>query len=136
MHACVRICANSIVRTGSNATAIGAGAAFTGALLSNGEIFCWGDNSFGQLGIGNTEDVGSAPDEMGLYLAPANLSGGLLRIAVLNVFVRDGQGVQGSGVRSNEWVCEGDAMTGRGAKSLKTDSSGAAIGFIFCAALK
>src|SRR5699024_1338403 len=35
-------------------TAIACGASHSVALTSNGEAFAWGNNSFGQLGIGNS----------------------------------------------------------------------------------
>ncbi len=39
---------------GVSATAVAAGAAHSAALGSNGAVYTWGNNSFGQLGIGNT----------------------------------------------------------------------------------
>ncbi len=40
----------------------GAGAHFC-VLSRAGSVFCWGDNSIGQLGAGNTENIGDSPDE-------------------------------------------------------------------------
>jgi len=36
------------------------------ALSLSGEVWCWGDNSAGQLGQGHTDPVGGAPRVVGL----------------------------------------------------------------------
>jgi alpha-tubulin suppressor-like RCC1 family protein len=48
------------VDLGAGRTAIGisAGEGFTCALLDNGTVRCWGTNNFGDLGYGNTTDIG------------------------------------------------------------------------------
>lgn len=51
--------------TGRTAVAIGAGGAYTCAVLDHGELKCWGENGHGQLGVGDTADRGDAPGEMG-----------------------------------------------------------------------
>ena len=48
-------------------TALGGSGSYHGtcALLDNRSVKCWGDNSVGQLGIGNTSSMGDAAGEMG-----------------------------------------------------------------------
>ncbi len=40
--------------SGLSASAIAAGDVHTCAIVLDGGVMCWGDNQFGQLGIGNT----------------------------------------------------------------------------------
>ena len=53
------------------ATAIAAAGARTCALLDSGAVRCWGQNTFGQLGIGNTRNIGN--DETPASVKPINL---------------------------------------------------------------
>lgn len=51
----------SLVRLGEacpSAVALAAGGDVTCAVLEGGELQCWGDNAYGQLGLGHTERVG------------------------------------------------------------------------------
>lgn len=59
---------------GRTATAISAGGAHTCAILDNGSVLCWGYGAQGQLGHGNTRDVGDrqAPGSIG----PVDLGAG------------------------------------------------------------
>jgi len=45
----------------------------TAIITESQDLFMWGKNAEGQLGIGNTEDIGDEPNEMGEYLQPVNL---------------------------------------------------------------
>jgi alpha-tubulin suppressor-like RCC1 family protein len=49
------------VDVGGSVMEIAAGGNHTCALLTNGHVRCWGDNAVGQLGYGNTSDVGLGP---------------------------------------------------------------------------
>ena len=50
--------------TGRTATAIAAGYFHTCAKLDNGDLKCWGYNSYGVLGIGSTTNIGDSSGEM------------------------------------------------------------------------
>ncbi len=54
---------------------VDAGDDYTCAIIDSGDIACWGLNSDGQLGIGSTETVGTAPGHMGAALPRVDLGG-------------------------------------------------------------
>ena len=71
--------------TGRTSTVLAAGQAHTCAVLDDGTAKCWGDNSAGQLGQGDTAtmpDIGDAPGEMGDTLPPIELGTGLAALIV------------------------------------------------------
>ena len=51
--------------TGRHATMIEAGKSHTCAVMDNDDLICWGDNSKGQLGLGDTDHRGDATGEIG-----------------------------------------------------------------------
>ncbi|MBI3977919.1 MAG: hypothetical protein HY331_07015, partial [Chloroflexi bacterium] len=59
--------------TGRTGTAIAGGGEYTCAILDNGQVKCWGYNTYGQLGLGNTDNRGDAADEMGDKLPAVDL---------------------------------------------------------------
>lgn len=59
--------------------ALALGNGFSCALGSNGIVKCWGDNQYGQLGQGDTENRGDNSGELGAKLLPVSL--GAKRIA-------------------------------------------------------
>jgi len=68
--------------TGRKARAIAAGAYHTCALLDNGAVKCWGMNANGELGVGDGENRGDLPGEMGDALPAVNLGTGRTARAV------------------------------------------------------
>ena len=70
--------------TGRTATAVTVGALHTCARLDNGSVKCWGDNRLyaGQLGLGDTEDRGDGPGEMGDSLPAVSLGTGRTSAAI------------------------------------------------------
>jgi alpha-tubulin suppressor-like RCC1 family protein len=61
------------VNVGGAATRVVTGCHFACALLASGEVRCWGDNFFGQLGYGNTTNIGD--DEVPSSVTPVNVGG-------------------------------------------------------------
>ncbi|MCB1017084.1 MAG: carboxypeptidase regulatory-like domain-containing protein [Acidimicrobiales bacterium] len=68
--------------TGRTATALTAGRDHTCALLDDGSVKCWGENEFGQLGLGDTADRGDQAGEMGDALPAVALGTGRTALAV------------------------------------------------------
>ena len=67
--------------TNRKAIQISAGNASVCAILNNGSLKCWGENSHGQLGRGDTTYAGSVPGEMGDNLKPIKLGTAKSRLA-------------------------------------------------------
>ena len=55
---------------------------FSCALLTDGRIKCWGANPNGNLGLGNTNPVGTAPNHMGANLAAVFLGAGRSAVSI------------------------------------------------------
>jgi cysteine-rich repeat protein len=68
--------------TGKKAVTISAGGFHTCALLNDGTVKCWGNNFYGQLGLGDTDDRGDAAGEMGDSLPAVNLGAGKLVVGL------------------------------------------------------
>jgi len=61
---------------GRKAASISARASSVCALLDSGDVKCWGNNDYGQLGTGDTDHRGDQAGEMGDALNPIQLGGG------------------------------------------------------------
>ena len=61
-----------IMSTGNtgNANSLAFGLQSGCAIGASGNIKCWGDGSEGQLGLGNTQNIGDSIDETGTDLPP------------------------------------------------------------------
>ena len=68
--------------TGRTAVTIDAGVSHTCALLDDGTIKCWGSNTYGQLGLGDTAARGDQWAEMGNHLPAVDLGAGRSAVAV------------------------------------------------------
>jgi alpha-tubulin suppressor-like RCC1 family protein len=67
---------------GKKAIAVAASREHTCALLDDGQIKCWGQNDYGQLGLGDNVQRGDDPGEMGDALPIADLGAGKKAIAI------------------------------------------------------
>ena len=61
---------------------IACGTNHTCALLANGSVKCWGQNDYGQLGLGDMDNRGDEPEEMGAFLPTVDLGTGRTAIAL------------------------------------------------------
>src|SRR5690606_21052701 len=67
------------VDIGGAAKQVVCGANHTCALRADDEIVCWGDNSVGQLGLGNTDLIGD--DEVPSVAGPVDLGGTAMQLS-------------------------------------------------------
>ncbi len=68
--------------TGQMAVAVAAGGLHTCALLDDGAVKCWGNNDFGQLGVGDTWSRGGTPFDMGDALPAVGLGTARRAVAI------------------------------------------------------
>ena len=88
-----------VVDLGAPATQIATGFFQTCALLTTGDVTCWGAGSFGRLGYGNTDNVGDSPARAVRDAGPVALGGGSSRLAVGNAHA--------CAIRGNDLLCWG-----------------------------
>lgn len=69
--------------TGRTAVAITAGDIHSCAILDDGNVKCWGDSSYGQLGLGDTSRRGDGANEMGDNLPAVALGTGRTAVAIV-----------------------------------------------------
>ncbi len=62
------------VGSGRSVVSMAVGGYFTCVVLDNNAVKCWGSNTYGMLGLGDTADRGDEPGEMGDNLPSVNLS--------------------------------------------------------------
>ena len=64
------------IASANSTTAIEAGSTHVCAIFGKGVLKCWGGNSRGQLGLGDQQDRGNNPGEMGSYLPAVDVAPG------------------------------------------------------------
>jgi alpha-tubulin suppressor-like RCC1 family protein len=69
-----------VVDIGGRAIALAAGCAHTCALLPDGQVKCWGNNDFGQLGLGDDNPRGTSAGQMGSELPAVPLNAATIAI--------------------------------------------------------
>ena len=67
---------------GRIAIAIEAGYNHTTVILDNGSVKVWGKNTYGQLGQGNTDNIGDNANQMGNNLTAVDLGTGRTAVAI------------------------------------------------------
>jgi alpha-tubulin suppressor-like RCC1 family protein len=122
--------------TGRTATAIAAGAYHTIVILDNGTVKVWGYNIYGQLGQGNTNNMGDGAGEMGDNLSAIDLGTGRTATAIhggyystivrlddgtIKVWGYNGQGQLGQGNTSN--IGDGSGEMGDNLSAVDLSSS-------------
>ncbi len=70
--------------SGRTATQISSGSYHTCALLDDSSVKCWGRNSNGQLGIGNSSNIGDGENEMGDHMSSVDLGTGRTAISIIS----------------------------------------------------
>ncbi len=68
--------------TGRHATRFAVGVSYTCALLDDRSVKCWGDNTLGELGLGDTTARGGNPGDMGDHLPTVSLGTGRSTLAL------------------------------------------------------
>ena len=114
--------------TGVTATAVVAGfryacAIVTGGSVASGSVKCWGDNSFGQLGLGDTNNRGDAAGEMGDSLPVVNLGTGRTAVAITASY-----GTTCAVLDNGKVVCWGYNFNGNLGRDLATTGNASNIG--------
>jgi cysteine-rich repeat protein len=102
--------------TNLTATAIAAGFEHTCALLNDGSVKCWGDNGFGQLGVGASDNRGNHGDELGDMLPTVNLGAGQTATAIAagarhTCALLDDRSVKCWGLNTSGQLGVGDTLT-------------------------
>jgi alpha-tubulin suppressor-like RCC1 family protein len=108
--------------TGRTAKAIAAGTSHVCAILDDNTVKCWGDNSTGQLGLGDKNARGDNANEMGVNLPPVPLGTGRTAKAITA-----GVGFTCVILDDNTVKCWGDAGLGQlglGDKNARGDNAG------------
>jgi alpha-tubulin suppressor-like RCC1 family protein len=104
------------------AISISVGSGHACAVLDDGSAKCWGHNHLGQLGLGDTEDRGDEPGEMGDALPAVNLGNGARLTAIAAGYAHTCALLQNGSVKC--WGFGGDGSLGLGDTEGRGDEPG------------
>ncbi|WAS96609.1 RCC1 domain-containing protein [Nannocystis punicea] len=107
---------------GRTVVELGAGWFHTCAVLDDGSLKCWGRNVVGHLGLGDTEDRGDDPDEMGDDLPAVALGSGRTAVAVDSGFSHTCAVLDDASLKC--WGFNSDGMLGLGDTDARGDERG------------
>ena len=107
---------------GKTVVSLSAGDGYSCALLNDGNVKCWGYNLLGQLGLGDMNNRGDAPGEMGAALPAINLGTGKIAKAIA-------VGIHSTCALLNDdhvkcWGAGGDGQLGQGDANDRGDGPG------------
>ncbi len=108
--------------TGRTATALAAGYLHTCAILDDGSVKCWGRNNTGELGVGNTFNLGDDPNEMGDNLPTVDLGTGRTATAISAGDEHTCALLDDGNVKC--WGANSDGQLGQGDKIVRGDNAG------------
>jgi alpha-tubulin suppressor-like RCC1 family protein len=98
--------------TGKKAVAVSLGAMHTCVLLDDATVKCFGGNSYGQLGLGNTVERGGGPGQMGDKLPAVDLGTNRKAIAVSAGYGYSCALLEGGSIKC--WGSNGGGALGQG----------------------
>ena len=112
--------------TGRTATAIQSGYGHTCALLDDGSVKCWGNNSSGELGQGDMFNRGDGPNEMGANLLKVDL--GTAGLGIAHTAKKISVGISHTCVILDDnttkcWGLNGDGQLGLGDTDTRGDAA-------------
>eukprot|EP01083_Nonionella_stella_P086220 239383_1 len=87
---------------------IALGSQHTCALLSTGDVKCWGKGEYGRLGYGNQDKIGDGPGEMGTNLPEVDLG---LNVTAIQIAL--GGSHTCALLSTNGVKCWGDGLNGK-----------------------
>ncbi len=110
------------ISLGTTAVSIAAGGQHACALLSNNTTKCWGYNTDGQLGVGDTNHRGDQAGEMGASLPAISLGAGRSAVKILGTYLNTCAELDNGSMKC--WGASWAGMLGIGPSDTRGDQPG------------